>query len=139
MKIGLPSNGADLLQPFSHIFGRCSYFIIYDIKEQKVDQVLPNAAQNAAGGAGIQAAQLMIDNHVKTVIAPQIGPKAWNVLNNAGIKVYTGIGGSIQQNIDAFLDEQLTEINSVQDFNSGLERGIGHRINQGQGKRQRNF
>ncbi|MFX0183288.1 MAG: NifB/NifX family molybdenum-iron cluster-binding protein [Candidatus Hodarchaeota archaeon] len=143
MKIGLPSNGIDLSNPFSPVFGRCPYFIIYDSNKHEVEKSYPNTAKNAAGGAGIQAAQSMIDNFVEAVIALQIGPNAWNVLKSAGIRIYTGINGTIQQNINAFLDGQLNEMTVVRGFGPGMGhgrgRGGGRGVGRGQDRRQGNF
>ncbi|MFX0171763.1 MAG: NifB/NifX family molybdenum-iron cluster-binding protein [Candidatus Hodarchaeota archaeon] len=143
MKIGLPSNGTDFTNQFSSVFGRCLYFIIYNSNNHEVEKAYPNTAQNATGGAGIQAAQSMIDNYVEAVIAPQMGPNAWNVLHGAGIKIYTGINGTIQQNINAFLDGQLNEMTVARGFGQGRGRGLGggrgRGHERGQGRRQENF
>jgi predicted Fe-Mo cluster-binding NifX family protein len=132
MIIGLPSNGNDLNQLFAPNFGRCSYFIIYDTTSQEMLTAYSNAAQGAAGGAGIQAAQSLINNKVDTVIAPQVGPNAWNVLQGAGIKVYTGVHGTIQQNIDALLNEQLNEMTMARGRDGG--RGMGRGLGRGRGR-----
>jgi predicted Fe-Mo cluster-binding NifX family protein len=139
MKIGLPSNGNNLSDPFAPIFGRCSYFVIYDSRNNKVVTSYPNGAQNATGGAGIQAAQSMINNQVEVVIAPQLGPNAWNVLQGAGIKIYMGIMGTLQQNIDAFLAGQLNEMTAARGLGPGRSRGMGRRMGRGQGQSRGNF
>ncbi len=136
MKIGLSSDGNSLTDHFASNFGRCSYFIVYDSTAQEVRTAYSNTAQNAAGGAGIQAAQSMIDNQVETVIAPQMGPNAWNVLKGANIKVYTGITGSIQENIDALLAGQLTEMADAQGVGPGRGRGMGRGQGRGMGRGQ---
>ena len=97
MKIGIPSLGENIRFQFAPNFGRCPYFVIYDTTKEEVLNIYMNKAQNASGGAGIQAAQSMIDNQVESVIAPQMGPNAWNVLQNAGIKIYRGIPGTVQR------------------------------------------
>lgn len=132
MKIGLPSNGETLAHPFAPNFGRCSFFVIYDSDTKQIENVYLNAAQGAAGGAGIQASQSLVDNQVEVVIAPQMGPNAWNVLQSTGIKVYTGIGGTLQQNIDAFLTGQLSEMSEARGF--GLGRGRGRGLGRGGGR-----
>jgi predicted Fe-Mo cluster-binding NifX family protein len=137
MIIGLPSNGNDLNQSFAPNFGRCSYFIIYNSESKKVLTAFANAAQNAAGGAGIQAAQTLINNKVDTVIAPQMGPNAWNVLQGAGIKIFSGVGGSVQQNVDALLNGQLNEMTMAQ--GRGIGRGRGRGMGRGQGRGRGNF
>lgn len=127
MKIGIPSNGDNLSGTFAGVFGRCSYFVIVDSSSQKILTAFPNNAQNASGGAGIQAAQSLIDQQVEAVIAPQIGPNAWNVLQGAGVKIYTGINGTLQQNIEAFLSGKLIEMSTAGGFGPGMGRGMGRR------------
>ncbi len=86
MKIGIPSNGNDIFQEFASVFGRCSYFVIVNSSNQKVIATYPNKAQNAVGGAGIQAAQSLVNQQVEVVIAPRMGPNAWNVLQATNVK-----------------------------------------------------
>jgi predicted Fe-Mo cluster-binding NifX family protein len=139
MIIGIASNGNDLSHDFAPNFGRCSYFIIFDLSTQKKITAYPNTAQNAAGGAGIQAAQLLINNKVDAVIASRMGPNAWNVLQGAGISIYTGMMGTIQQNLEAFLAGQLSTLTTTQGFGSGVGRGMGRRMGRGQGRGRGNF
>ena len=137
MKIGLPSDGNDLSDSFALQFGRCNYFIVYDAENQKIVSASVNTAKNAAGGAGIQAAQSLIDNQVEVVIAPQVGPNAWNVLEGAGIKIYTGIEGTLQQNIDEFNKGNLNEMKGASGFGRGMGRGSGRGMGRGMGRNRR--
>lgn len=134
MKIGLSSDGNDLSASFASNFGRCSYFVVYDSVSKKISTAYQNSAQNAAGGAGIQAAQSLIKNQVEVVIAPQMGPNAWDVLQGASMKIYTGIVGSIQENIDAFLGENLNEMTGAHGTGPGRGRGIGRGQGRGRGR-----
>ncbi len=136
MKIGIPSNGNDLSQAFATVFGRCSYFVIIDSNDQKIVTVIPNVAQNAAGGAGIQAAQSLVNQQVEIVIAPRMGPNAWNVLQGAGLKIFTGINGTLKQNIEAFLGGKLVEMTMAMDrgWGRGMGRGGGRGMGRGQGQ-----
>ncbi|MHA1227744.1 MAG: NifB/NifX family molybdenum-iron cluster-binding protein [Candidatus Hodarchaeales archaeon] len=136
MKIGLPSNGEQLSDTLASTFGRCPYLIIYDSDSQKIVNSFFNESQNAAGGAGIQTAQSLVNNHVEVVIAPQIGPNAWNVIKQAGIKTYIGFHGTIQGNIDKFLKGQLTEMTMAS--GSGYGGGHGRGRGMGQGRRRKN-
>ncbi len=123
MRIGIPSTGNNLDQSFASVFGRCSHFVVIESETRKVITAFPNNAQNAAGGAGIQAAQSLIDQQVDVVIAPRLGPNAWNVLQGAGVKIYTGINGTLQQNIEAFLAGKLDETTMA--AGRGMGRGMG--------------
>lgn len=134
MKIGIPSNGNDLSQPFASVFGRCSHFVVVDSDSQKIITIFPNKAQNAAGGAGIQAAQSLVNQQVEIVIAPRMGPNAWNVLQSAGVKIFSGINGTLQQNVDAFLAGELDEMTMAAGFGPGMSRGRGRGMGRGGGR-----
>ena len=134
MKIGLSSDGNDLVDSFATNFGRCTYFIVYDSNTREISTSYSNTARNAAGGAGIQAAQSLLNNQVETVIAPQMGPNAWNVFQGANIKVYSGIMGSIQENIDAFLAGKLNEMTGAHGTGPGSGGGMGRGQGRGRGR-----
>ena len=134
MKIGLASDGRNLEDSFAPNFGRCTYFIVYDSTTKEISTSYSNTAQNAAGGAGIQAAQSLLNNQVEAVIAPQMGPNAWNVFQGATIKVYTGIMGSIQENLDAFLAGKLKEMTGAHGTGPGRGRGMGRGQRRGRGR-----
>ncbi len=134
MKIGIPSNGNDLSQAFATVFGRCSHFVIVDSTDQKNITTYPNEARNAAGGAGIQAAQSLINQQVDVVIAPRMGPNAWNVLQGAGVKIFIGINGTLQENIEAYLAGKLVEMTGAASFGPGMGRGQGRGMGRGGGR-----
>ena len=56
----------------------------------------------AAKLAGIQAAKNVLDFGVEAVISGNVGPKAFATLNAAGITVYTGASGTVQETLEAF-------------------------------------
>jgi len=127
MKIGLPADGKELHNHFATVFGRCSNFVVVESKDMKVLNSFSNEARNAAGGAGIQAAQALIDQQVEVIIAPRLGPNAWNVLKGAGITIFVGISGTLQENVDAFVAGKLNEMAMASEsgFGKGLGRGRG--------------
>ncbi|MHA2304928.1 MAG: NifB/NifX family molybdenum-iron cluster-binding protein [Candidatus Hodarchaeales archaeon] len=121
--IALPSDGKELSQPFASVFGRCTNFVIIDSTNRSITNSFSNKGRNASGGAGIQAAQTLIDQEIDVVIAPRLGPNAWNVLKGAGIEVYSGISGTLQENVDAFITNKLSEMSMASE--SGRDRGLG--------------
>lgn len=68
-------------------FGRAPYYAIYDDQAKKW-QFLPNSGAEKESGAGIKAAQLLVEEKVDIVITGRLGPKASSVLTAAGIKVF---------------------------------------------------
>ena len=107
MKICLSSTGTDLDANIDPRFGRCNYFVIYD-SENDTFEYFENQSRDAMGGAGIQAAQFVIDKGADTVISGAIGPNAFRVLNSAGMNIYSGVSGVIKDAIEDLKKGKLT-------------------------------
>ena len=101
MKIAMPVNDKSMETSIASSFGRTSYFLVYDT-ESKIAEFLDNSAAASQGGAGIKAAQSVVDSKVEAVLAPQCGDNAANVLKAANLKIYRTFSGTAQENIEAF-------------------------------------
>ena len=108
MKLVVTASGGELSSAVDPRFGRCQYFIIYDTDAKQVLEALENPAAQAAGGAGIQAGQLIAAKGVSAVLTGNVGPNASGVLSGAGVQVYTGFSGTVQEAIDKFLAGNIT-------------------------------
>ena len=89
-------------------FGRSQYFVIVDPTTMEFE-AMPNPALNAPGGAGIQAAQTMVNKGVTVVISGNMGPNAFQVLSAAGVKIATGAYGTVKDAIELYKAGKLTE------------------------------
>jgi len=65
-------------------------------------EFIENASMTAGGGAGISAAQGIVDKGVKAVLTGNCGPNAYQVLEAAGIQVITGVSGKVKQAAEDF-------------------------------------
>jgi predicted Fe-Mo cluster-binding NifX family protein len=108
MKIVITSNGTDLDNPMSPIFGRCPIFLFVEDEADEIEAV-PNPAVDAHGGAGIQAAQFVVDRGAKAVITGRVGPNAMDVLKAADIPIYLSQGDTPRQVLEAFKAGKLQE------------------------------
>lgn len=120
MRICITSQGDNLESKLDPRFGRCMFFIIWD-SATKDFLALPNPNIDVGSGAGIQSAQLVVDQQVQTVITGDVGPKAKNVLQLAGINIVTGMNSGmtireILQNADN--SNNLEENSSSNNLNS---------------------
>ena len=106
MRIALPVNDKDIKSEICPFFGRTPYYLIYETTD-KTSLFLDNLAAQSAGGAGIKAAQMLVDQFVKVIIAPRYGENAAKVLIDGGIKVYRNIAGTAEENIKAYENNQL--------------------------------
>ena len=73
-------------------------------------KVMSNEAITSSSGAGVKAAQKLINEKVDAVITGNIGPNAFDILRQAGIKIFKA-SGSIEEVIKKFKEEKLEEIN----------------------------
>ena len=115
MKIAISSSGTDQSAQVDPRFGRCQYFIIVDTESGNTEAV-PNAAQSAGGGAGIQAAQTVADKGAEIVLTGNVGPNAHRALQAAKITVITGVSGTVSDALKGFQEGkfQATDSPTVQ-------------------------
>ncbi len=108
MKICVTATAGDLNAQVDPRFGRCQYFVIVD-SETMAFEAMANEAIAAPGGAGIQAAQAMVNKGVDVVISGNIGPNAFQVLSTAGVKIATGAYGTVQEATEMYKSGKLGE------------------------------
>ncbi len=101
MKIAISSVGSTMDTQVDPRFGRCQYFIIYDTDGGSFE-ALENEFQGASGGAGTQAAQMVVGKGVKAVLTGNCGPNAFAVLQDAGVQVVTGAAGTVEDAVKNF-------------------------------------
>jgi len=111
MKIAVSSTDKNIKSNVSDVFGRCPYFIIAEIKDQKIEktEAIENKNINQMSGAGISAAQLMAEKDVNTVITGNVGPRALDVLKQFNIEIYFG-EGVVKNVLQEFIDGKLKKI-----------------------------
>jgi len=123
MKIAVSSNGNDLSAQVSPVFGRCPYYLFVDTESMAFEAV-PNPAISAPGGAGIQAAQFVASQGAKAVLTGNVGPNAFNVLQTAGVQVFTVAGGTAKEAVEAHKEGRLQAITGP---SAGPYAGMGGR------------
>ena len=108
MKIVITSNGEDLNSEVDPRFGRAACFLLGD-PEVMDFSVIENKNIDAAGGAGISSAKLVIDAGAEAVLTGNCGPNAERTLRAAGVKLYTGATGTVAEAVELFKNGKLTE------------------------------
>ena len=112
MKICVATTQGGLDDQVCPVFGRCPTFTFVDVEEKEIKnvEVIPNEFAGAAGGAGIQAAQLVVNKEANAVIAGNYGPNAFPILNQAGVDVVSVQGISVKDAVTKYLTEELKPI-----------------------------
>ena len=105
MKIAIPVDDGNVCVSF----GRAPDFMFYDT-ENNESRFINNSAANSQGGAGIKAAQIIVDNNADVLITPRCGQNAAEVLIAANIKIYKSSNNSIEENVKDFMEDKLKSL-----------------------------
>jgi len=127
MKIAISSTGKDLDCQIDPRFGRCQYFIFLDPETMEFEAA-ENQGLTAMGGAGVQAAQLVVQKGVNALITGNLGPNAASALSASGIKVYLVPGGTVKEVTESYKSGTLKEVSGSTvppHFGMGGSRGMG--------------
>jgi predicted Fe-Mo cluster-binding NifX family protein len=109
---------------FGH-FGSAPEYLICDLEGNDAHSV-PNIKHNHERGKCDPASSIR-DENVEAVITGGIGANALIKLNQAGIKVYSAVGESITENIEAYKSGNLKEFVSTHVCNGYSNKsGCGH-------------
>ncbi len=110
MLILVSTQQADLDSLVDDRFGRAQWYIKFD-SETKQWQALENPGINNSKGAGIAAAQFVVDQSVDLVISGDFGPNAFSALSAGGVKmvVFGENSGTAREMIDLYQAGSLAE------------------------------
>ncbi|ABK19085.1 NifB/NifX family molybdenum-iron cluster-binding protein [Syntrophobacter fumaroxidans] len=105
-------------------FGRSRYFLLIDPETMRFETVT-NPDIDAPTGAGTSAAQLVYNKGAAAVITGTIGPKAHQALAAVGVRMITGMSGSIREAVARFKAGGLSsEADSATDTGTGPGAGM---------------
>jgi predicted Fe-Mo cluster-binding NifX family protein len=94
-------------------FGRALKFLLVDTDTLSFDVVENKQTLDLPQGAGIQAAQNLIAHRPDAVLTGNCGPKAFRVLQAAGVPVVVGVKGTVREAVRAYMSGQYTAANEA--------------------------
>jgi predicted Fe-Mo cluster-binding NifX family protein len=100
MKIAVTSTGPELSSEVDPRFGRSRWFIVTDPEKGEFDVIDNSAGVSAGSGAGVQAAERVARAGAEYLLTGHCGPNAFRALSQAGVKVVTGVDGTVREAID---------------------------------------
>lgn len=108
----MAASGPGLDAPSTTVFGRAPYFVIVETSggDVKLIENVQNPAAYETRGAGILAAQTIIQKNVDAVVAGSIGPNAYSALQHAGIRMFTAVPGTVRDNAIAAAEGRLQQL-----------------------------
>ncbi len=112
MKIAIPVDENNAKTGVCISFGRAPFFLIYDT-QTKEPTFIENTAAQASGGAGIKAAQMIVNSKAEVLLTPRCGENAADVIKAGGIKMFKTAGGSAMDNVNAYVDGKLSPLDDI--------------------------
>lgn len=122
MKIAIPVDEQKLDSPICISFGRAPYFLIYDTENKASSFIDNSVAASSQGGAGIKAAQVVVDQKVDVLLTPRCGENAAEVFKSANVQIFKTTSTVVTQVIEEFLNGNLSELTEI---HSGLHNHGG--------------
>lgn len=109
MRIVITAQGETIQSQVDPRFGRARGFIVTDENGNAPLYLANDQNLHAASGAGIQAAQHVIEENPDCIITGNVGPKAFRVLSSAQVKIFIGASGTVADALQQFRDGALHE------------------------------
>lgn len=113
MKLAITTTGQTIECPMDRRFGRAGAFLIFDVESGEYECLSNDQNLQAAQGAGIQAAQQVVNSGVTAVITGHCGPKAFRVLTAANITIYNCNASTVMEAIEQYKAGQLQPAQSA--------------------------
>jgi len=108
MKIAISATGTNQDAQVDPRFGRTKWFIVHDTTAGAYEAVDNKQQLDLPQGAGIQAAQKVLDEKVEVVLTGHCGPNAFKTLKAGGAKVVVGVSGTVAEAVERFNKGELT-------------------------------
>ena len=107
MKIAIASQGEEVTSAVDPRFGRATCFLVFDTSDESLKVVQNSQNVNAMQGAGVQAAENVAKENVDIVVSGNFGPKAFRLLEAAGIKAALLTEGTVAEAIELARNDKL--------------------------------
>ncbi len=131
MKVAVCSSGGDLDSAISDVFGRSPYFLLVNTDDMSYEAI-ENPAVQESSGAGIMAAQMILDGGSDAMISCSLGPKAFKVLAAGSVSCYSACGGTVREVLDSMANGDLEEVSAPNvQAHSGSSEPKGREASQG--------
>lgn len=112
MKIAIPAEEKKLDALVSQSFGRTDFYAIIDTDTAECSFIV-NPGASSQGGAGIKAAQAVVDSGAEVIITFHLGQNAADVLKPAGVRILKAVSGTVAELRDRFMAGTLDELTEI--------------------------
>ncbi len=114
MRIALPVQNRSIDALLSDSFGCSPYFLIYSTATKEA-VFLNNENAEDIKNSGVKSAQAIADSGAHILITHSCGEQAARALRLAEVIIYSAADRTAQENIEAYLDEELALLTEIHD------------------------
>lgn len=102
-KIAITSEGPNMTDRVDPRFGRAAGFVVVDVETMASTYIDNGGSQSLSHGAGIQAAENIINAGASVLLTGSVGPKAFSALKAGGVKIGHNLSGmTVGEAVDAY-------------------------------------
>jgi predicted Fe-Mo cluster-binding NifX family protein len=123
MKVAISSQGKRRDSPVESWFGRAAYFLLADTGNMVFDAIENENAGDPPDIGEVNAARLLIDAGVRAVLTGNCGYEARRMFANAGVKLFQGVPGTVEEAVEQFKAGRLFEV-SAPGIREPVEAGV---------------
>ncbi len=116
MKIAIPLD--ENRQDVCIVLARAPFFLF---REDNTDTIVENPAAQAQSGAGIQAAQFLVDSGADVLITVRCGQNAADVFHAAGMRICKSAHKTALEDLSALEEGKLEELTQ---FHGGFHGAV---------------
>ena len=113
MKIAIPLD--ENRKEVCPVLARAPYFLL---AQEGQTEILENPASQVQGGAGLKAAQFLVDQEVDVILTPRCGQNSADVFEAAEMEIYKTQNGSAEENLTLFRQGKLQKLTH---FHAGFQ------------------
>lgn len=98
-----------LKSKISQHFGKTPYFVLIKYEDGKIENVQVLESQAKHTGGSMTPGEFIANSGAKTLLCGNLGPKAVQMLQNAGIEVFTGASGTVIEALQDWAEGKLKQ------------------------------
>jgi len=108
MKLIISAQNSSLESQVDRRFGRCTWLILFDTDTNQWE-AFQNPGASQSGGAGVAAAQFVMDKKADVVLSGDFGPNASRAFQAANVEMqrFTDSTTTVQEAVDHFKQDKL--------------------------------
>ena len=123
MKVAVTSQDRRQDSPVEPWLGRAAYFHLVDTDHMIFDAIENESAGESPDVAEVNAARLIIDARAQAVLTGNCGYEVRRMFADAGIKLFQGVPGTVEESAERFKAGRLIEV-SAPGIREPVEAGV---------------